>query len=82
MKDSIEVHEHPVPLKWEIGTLSDYVHISVFVEWIATGAYAVTLAGNYMEKETGEFYNLSTPSSSFLYPTLYAAFEAFQKFYR
>ncbi len=78
----IEVHEHPIPDRWVIGTLHEYGDIDIIVSRRNTGEYIVTAAGNIMDGKTGEFSHVAPEGSLSIYPTLYAAFEAFQKFYQ
>ena len=79
---TIEVHEHPIPDRWVIGTLHEYGGEDVCVVRVDTGRYCVELAGNVMNCETGEFKWAEVGVTPCIYPSLYAAFEAFQKFYK
>jgi hypothetical protein len=75
------VHEHPIPERWVIGQCEDHGGIDVVIKKKETGAYLVTLAGNVMDSQTGKFKPWREVVASDFYPTLYAAFEAFQKSY-
>jgi len=78
---TIEVEQHPIPDRWVIGMLQEYGSIPVYATKLDTGRYCVTVGGNVMDGETGEFKDWRTMQDSDFYPTLYAAFEAFKKFY-
>lgn len=75
------VHEHPIPERWVVGQCPDHGGIDVEIKRRETGSYFVTLAGNVMDAGTGKFKDWREVVAWDYYPTLYAAFEAFAKFY-
>ena len=83
---TIEVEPHPIPDRWVIGTLHEYGRVDVCAVKLGfpnrTSRYCITLADNVMNSETGEFQRAEVGETPCIYPTLYAAFEAFQKFYQ
>ena len=78
---TIEVHEHPIPDRWVIGTLHEYGGLPVYATKLDTGRYCVTIGGNGMSGETGEFKDWREVVAGDFYQTLYDAFNAFKKFY-
>ena len=79
---TIEVEPNPIPDRWVIGTLQEYGGVDVCAVKLDTGRYCVTIGGNGMSGETGEFKRAEVGVTPCIYPTLYAAFEAFAKFYQ